>query len=76
MHYFRQEAIVDASICAFFTLMVTIAIVQTIITNPGGIPVNKEWDIVTSDSQGGGGDQSSEDDIRSSHNDSVNAGPY
>jgi hypothetical protein len=37
---------------------VVISIVQTIITSPGAIPLNKEWDVITSEAE-------SEEDSRS-----------
>ena len=46
----RETVIIHASIFMFVTIMLITSIIKTIITNPGNIPVDKEWDIHTSDS--------------------------
>ena len=46
----RETVIINASMFMFVTIMLIISIVKTIMTNPGNIPVDKEWDIHTSDS--------------------------
>jgi len=48
----RTRAIAYAFIFAFTSLSLIIAIVRTILTNPGNIPDHKEWDMSTDTSAG------------------------
>ena len=48
----RQNAIVYAALFGFTSTMLLISIVRTIITNPGNIPEEKEWDMSTDTSAG------------------------
>ncbi len=57
---FRFRTLIFACVFAFQVTMVFIAIVRTIITHPGNIPTEKEWDIQT-DSQA----ESSDEEIKS-----------
>lgn len=55
---YRSHAIVYASFFGYFTLMVLISIIQSIRVEPGEIPRDREWDIVT-DSQSESSDEES-----------------
>lgn len=48
-------------IFGYTILMVFISIVRTIITNPGNIPTDKEWDIPTTDSANSSADEISQE---------------
>jgi hypothetical protein len=58
---YHSQAVIWGSIFLYSGAMVTLSIIQTIRTNPGGIPQVKEWDIITSDTQS----ESSDDENRS-----------
>lgn len=46
----RKRVIIESCVFAYLTFMIIISVVKTIKTNPGNIPIDKEWDIYTSDS--------------------------